>query len=105
MSGSHAAGIRCQLFRYYKDAAPELVFDRKTDAEGRLSEEVEVENATRDATYELVFHSEAYFEMSSISVDTVVETIVIRFAITDDHKRYHIPIMISPHSYSAWWSS
>ena len=105
ISGSHAAGIRCQLYRLQKDAAPELVFDLKADAEGRISEEVEVEHATRDAEFELVFHSEAYFEMCSISADTVVEKIVIRFAITDDHKRYHMPIMISPHACSAWWSS
>ena len=37
--------------------------------------------------------------------DNVVATIVIRFAITDNHKRYHLPVMLSPHSYSAWWSS
>ncbi len=103
--GTHAAGIRCQLYRRLRDAPSELVFDVKADTEGRISEEVEVEKATRDAEYELVFHNGAYFSMQSSRFDTVVETIVIRFVITDNHKRYHLPVMMSPHSYSTWWSS
>ena len=103
--GTHASGIRCQLYRRFPDAPSELVFDVKADQEGRISEEVEVEKATREAEYELVFHNGAYFEMQSSSFDTVVDTIVIRFAITDNHKHYHLPVMLSPHSYSAWWSN
>ena len=102
--GTHAAGIRCQLFRLDKEEGRDLVFDVKADQEGRIQEEVEVENATRDAEYELVFFSEAYFEMHSITTGSAVETIVIRFTMNDAHKRYHLPVMLSPHSYSAWWS-
>ena len=61
--GTHASGIRVQLYRRFVDAPSELVFDRKADPEGRVSEEVEVEKATREAEYELVFHNGAYFEM------------------------------------------
>ena len=102
--GTHATGIRCQLFRLEQEGGRELVFDVKADQEGRIHEEIEVENATRDAEFELVFHSETYFEMHSISVDSMVETVVIRFNMNDAHKRYHLPLMLSPHSYSAWWS-
>jgi 5-hydroxyisourate hydrolase len=87
VSGNHATGIRCQLF------------------EGRISESVEIEKANRDAKFELVIHNAAYFSMQSIDDDSMVETIVIRFAMTDSHKRYHLPVMLSPHSYSTWWSS
>lgn len=104
VNGTHAAGIRCQLFRLDEEGGREMVFDLKADQEGRITEEVEVENATRDAEYELVFHSEAYFELQSINANTMVETIVIRFNMNDAHKRYHLPVMLSPHSYSTWWS-
>lgn len=102
--GTHATGIRCQLFRLDKDSGRELVFDVKADQEGRISEEVEVENANRDAQFELVFHSEAYFSMQAINTATMVETIVVRFVMTNAHKRYHLPVMLSPHAYSVWWS-
>lgn len=104
VNGNHAAGIRCQLFQLDKQGGRELVFDVKADQEGRIMQEVEVENATREADYELVFHSEAYFELHSINAGSMVEYIVIRFNMNDAHKRYHLPLMLSPHSYSTWWS-
>ena len=105
VSGNHATGIRCQLFRLSKEFDRLLVFDVKADNEGRISESVEIEKANRDAKFELVIHNAAYFSMQSIDDDSMVETIVIRFAMTDSHKSYHMPVMLSPHSYSTWWSS
>ena len=104
ISGTHATGIRCQLFQLHQESDRELMFDVKADQEGRFMEEVEVENATRDSEFELVLHSEAYFELHSINTGSMVETIVIRFNMNDAHKRYHLPVMLSPHSYSIWWS-
>ena len=105
VSGDHATGIRCQLFSLRKESDRLLVFDVKADGEGRISESVEIEKANRDAKFELVIHNAAYFSMQSIDDDSMVETIVIRFAMTDSHKCYHMPVMLSPHSYSTWWSS
>ena len=105
VSGDHATGVRCQLFQLKEETERQLVFDVKADDEGRISETVEIEKANRDAKFELVIHSAAYFSMHSINNDSIVETIVIRFAMTDSHKRYHLPVMLSPHSYSTWWSS
>jgi len=105
LRGDHATGIRCQLFRLNKESDWQLVFDVKADDEGRISESVEIEKANRDAKFELVIHNAAYFSMQSIEDESMVETIVIRFAMTDSHKRYHMPVMLSPHSYSTWWSS
>lgn len=105
VSGDHATGIRCQLYRLDKESNRQLVFDVKADEEGRISESVEIEKANRDARFELVIHKEAYFCMHAIDDDSMVEDIVIRFAMTDSHKRYHLPVMLAPHSYSTWWSS
>jgi 5-hydroxyisourate hydrolase-like protein (transthyretin family) len=105
VSGKSAVGIRCQLFQLSGVSERQLVFDVKADDEGRISESVEIEKANRDAKFELVIHNAAYFSMQSIDDDSMVETIVIRFAMTDSHKRYHMPVMLSPHSYSTWWSS
>lgn len=105
VSGDHATGVRCQLFRLNKETDRQLVFDVKADDEGRISESVEIEKANREAKFELVIHNAAYFSMQSIDGDSMVETIVIRFAMNDKHKRYHLPVMLSPHSYSTWWSS
>jgi 5-hydroxyisourate hydrolase len=34
----------------------------------------------------------------------IVEEIVIRFSMPDPGARYHIPVIMSPNSYSCWWS-
>jgi 5-hydroxyisourate hydrolase len=31
--------------------------------------------------------------------------IVLRFAMPDPASRYHMPVILSPHGYSVWWSS
>jgi 5-hydroxyisourate hydrolase len=35
----------------------------------------------------------------------ILDEIVIRFAMPDADAKYHIPIIMSPNSYSCWWSS
>jgi len=35
----------------------------------------------------------------------ILEEIVIRFTMLDPEARYHIPVIMSPNSYSCWWSS
>ena len=34
----------------------------------------------------------------------IVSEIIVRFRMEDDNKKYHIPIIIAPNSYSIWWS-
>ena len=36
--------------------------------------------------------------------DRVVEEVVIRFKMPNKNKKYHFPIILSPNSYSIWWS-
>ena len=53
---------------------------------------------------ELVLHGADFFAARGIAQATPVKTVVLRFAMDDDRRRYHLPVMLSPHSYSAWWS-
>ena len=101
VSGNSAAGIRCQLFHLIDDTDRQTVFDVVADAEGRISETVVVEDSAIGAEFELVMHAAGYFGAEK----AVVPAVVIRFVMDDADKRYHLPVMLSPHSYSTWWSS
>jgi 5-hydroxyisourate hydrolase len=101
VSGNSAAGIRCQLFHLIDDTVRQTVFDVIADAEGRISETVLIDASSIGGEFELVMHAAGYFGVEN----AVVPTVVIRFVIDDADKRYHLPIMLSPHSYSIWWSS
>ena len=104
VSGKSAVGIRGQLFQL-EGSGKQLLFDVVADHEGRIAENVEINAGNRGAEFELVFHCGDYFAARSLAADSMVSTVVIRFSMNDDHKRYHLPVMLSPHSYSTWWSS
>jgi 5-hydroxyisourate hydrolase len=99
VSGRSAAGIRCQLAQLESGAHKQIVFDVIADNEGRISETLPVDD-TRNHEFELVLYAAEYFQAES----AVVPTVVIRFIASDADKRYHLPVMLAPHSYSAWWS-
>ncbi len=97
--GKSAAGIRCQLNQLSTVAQPRVVFDVIADSEGRISETVSVGDDQLGKEYELVIYAAEYFQAAA-----VVPVVVIRFVIDDAQKRYHMPVMLAPHSYSTWWS-
>lgn len=104
VSGKSALGIRCQLFQLDGESARNLVFDIAADDEGRIAQVVDIDHGNRGSEFELVFHARDYFGAQSLAVGSIVKTVVIRFVMEDDAKRYHLPLMLSPHSYSTWWS-
>jgi 5-hydroxyisourate hydrolase len=77
-----------------------LVFDVTADHEGRISETLPVNEADIGSEFELVIHAAEYFRFET----AVVAAVVIRFIVDDADRRYHLPVMLAPHSYSTWWS-
>ncbi len=104
--GSHAAGIRVQCFRRNSPTEAALVFDVHANEQGRISETVEIPTGNPSADYELVFYSRDYFLNKHLPDDgfQIMEVVVIRLSLPDPAEKYHIPMMLAPHSYSVWWS-
>ncbi|OED41742.1 hypothetical protein AB833_08960 [Chromatiales bacterium (ex Bugula neritina AB1)] len=113
VSGDHARGIRVQCLKLSKKQnnliLSEPVFDIIANQEGRILESVELDGSNDN--YDLIFHSKSYFEsheaISSSTLKTiqVMEVVTVRLSLTDKKPKYHVPIMLSPHSYSVWWSA
>jgi len=105
--GTHASGVGIGLLRVDPSGARTIVFERDTDAGGRLAETVKIAKEHVAAEYELVFQTGKYFTAQSLprSARQIVKEIVIRFSMPDPDGSYHIPLMISPNNYSVWWSS
>ena len=100
VTGRSAAGIRCQLLRIGSNAQRDVIFDVIADAEGRIHETLAVSEQDLGSEYELVFHAADYFQADAATVPVVV----LRFLMHDPERRYHLPLMLAPHSYSTWWS-
>ena len=100
--GTHAAGIRCLLWRIDGESR-EQVFDVSADGEGRIAEEVDLVAGAGTAEFELVLRAADYFSGLGVEVRGCVREVVLRFAMDED-RRYHLPVMLAPNSYSTWWS-
>ena len=104
VSGNSATNVRVQLFRLLGDCEKELVFDTRTNQEGRLSETFESAGSEVE-NYELVFHSGDYLEQHNRqAANPVMDSVVIRLNVRDFERRYHIPLLIAPPNYTVWWS-
>jgi 5-hydroxyisourate hydrolase len=105
VSGGSAVGVRVEMFKLEGDKRIGL-FDVFASDEGRVVEEVDVSADAAKIEYELIFHGSRYFEEKSVLDNNASNqrVVVLRFSMADKHKRYHMPIMLSPHSYSVWWS-
>ena len=106
VKGISAGGIRIELFRLYDSDPSQRLFETHSDSEGRISESVAVEGGTADAIFELVFHTGDYFPVAVIAEGSHhnMQSVVVRISMPDPDARYHIPVVLSPHSYTVWWS-
>ena len=103
MLKAHAGGISVKLHNL---ATGDKLFDTTMDDGGRLFQDIAKNLIDPTAKYELVFATGAYWQARNISRsgEQIMEEVVVRFAIPDTTARYHIPVILSPNSYSIWWS-
>ena len=103
VDGSHAGGVTVKLIHINREDSREIAFISASDEGGRFAEEVMPDAGGR---YEMVIASGAYFQQFALprNGEQILDEIVIRFRMPDPDARYHIPVIMAPHSYSCWWS-
>lgn len=102
--GRPGSGISVSLYRITDQR--ELVKTMLTNTEGRTDQPVLSEDEFTKGTFELVFNVEDYFSNSPLmqAEPPFLDEIPLRFTIsTDDH--YHVPLLVSPWSYSTYRGS
>lgn len=100
--GTHAGGIGVSL-HLVGNKTPLLV--SSTDVGGRLSMEMEAQDIDPNASYELIFQTADYWSGRGVDKTNSIAEIVLRFKMIDPDGEYHMPIILSPFSYSTWKSS
>ena len=98
--GTHAGGIKITFTNL---DSGEIMFDGYMDDGGRLSQNISDERIDTQATYELAFGTKAYW--TARGTNATVTQIVLRFEMLDPSGLYHMPIILSPNSYSMWSSA
>lgn len=106
--GCPAAGMRIELRRLTPEGSAGLVKDFVTNADGRLDggpalkgEEFLV------GTYEWTFYVGDYFARMHAHTSGVpfLDEVPLRFGIDDPEEHYHVPLLVSPWSYSTYRGS
>lgn len=84
----------------------ELVATTTTNDDGRTAEALLEREAMATGIYELEFDVGAYFRArgATLAEPPFLDTVVIRFAIRAD-ENYHVPLLVSPWSYSTYRGS
>jgi len=100
-AGLPAAGVRIQLLPL-DSAAPQPVV-RITGSDGRCAPLL-ADDDLRAGRYELTFDTAAYFRARGVVLPepAFLEQAVIRIGIADASQHYHVPLLISPWSYSVY---
>jgi len=105
-SGVPAAGMRVELHDL-ASAAPRLIRDTRTNADGRMAEPLLEGDAMRVGRFALTFHVAEYFRGrgAHIPEPPFLDEVVVRFGIADASQNYHVPLLASPWSYSTYRGS
>ena len=106
VDGTHAGGLPVMLSRIETGGARRELLAGSTDDGGRFASEVDLNGAAPNAEYELVVETGDYFAGRGQGDPgrQISKCVVVRFTMADPETRYHIPMMLAPHSHSVWTS-
>ena len=103
--GCPAEGMQIELFRIDGESRVKLKVvvtndDGRTDAQILPAQEFEL------GEYELVFHCGAYFDACGVPVEEprFLNVVPLRFGMSEA-AHYHVPLLVSPFSYSTYRGS
>jgi 5-hydroxyisourate hydrolase len=104
--GGPAAGMRIELYRVTGDSR-ELVCAAITNSDGRTDQPLLSAEALPGGVFELVFHAAEYFRSmgTPLADPPFLDRVAIRFGIDPAAGSYHVPLLLSPHSYSTYRGS
>ena len=104
--GRPAAGMTIDLVRIEADGAERLVKTVVTNADGRTAEPLLAGAGLVAGAYRLVFHVAEYFASAgNADAGVFLRIVPVEFVVADAAANYHVPLLVSPWSYSTYRGS
>lgn len=100
--GCPAAGMAVKLVR---DGIP--LAQTRTNADGRCDAPLLAGASFKTGSYSLVFDVAEYFQAKGVTLPQppFLDIVTIAFGIGDGEAHYHVPLLVSPFSYSTYRGS
>jgi hydroxyisourate hydrolase len=105
-SGKPAAGVKIELFSL-ASGGRRLLKSTTTNADGRTDAPLLAGEEYAAGVYELCFHVGDYFRARGVTLPepAFIDVAPIRFGMADADGHYHVPLLVSPWSYSTYRGS
>jgi 5-hydroxyisourate hydrolase len=106
MSGKPGAGMRID-FSVLEGDGYRLIKTVTTNADGRTDEPLLIGDDMAVGRYQLVFHVGEYFSKlgAELPDPPFLDSVPLQFAIFDAAQHYHVPLLVSPWSYTTYRGS
>lgn len=104
--GKPGAGVKLALYVIYGNER-KLLKQAVTNSDGRCDAPLLQGDEFQAGRYELLFAAGDYFAAQGIAVSTprFIDEVVIAFGVADPAQNYHVPLVVSPWSYSTYRGS
>lgn len=104
--GIPARGVTLELYRV-DDSIRTLLTRASTNADGRCDAPLLEGPALERGVYELVFHAGDYFADQGVALrePRFVDEVVLRFGIARPDENHHVPLLVTPWSWSTYRGS
>ena len=104
--GVPARGMQVRLYRCLADSR-ELIAATVTNDDGRCDSPILPQETFACGQYELEFAAGDYFRKAGLPLPepAFLDIIPIRFGIADLNSHYHVPLLVTPYSFSTYRGS
>lgn len=105
--GCPAAGMQVSLQRTDAQGQPQTLKELTLNADGRADEPLLSTESMAPGRYRLLFAVAPYFRGRGLTLPEppFIDTVQIDFGIADATSHYHVPLLVSPWSYSTYRGS
>ena len=105
--GCPAAGVSLVLSRFEDGRHRTVLYETKTNQDGRTDTPLLEGDGFKVGQYEIAFHVGAYFREQGLTLPEplFLDIVPLRFGIADPSGHYHVPLLVSPWSYSTYRGS
>lgn len=102
--GRPASGLRVELYRLEGGTRSRLV-EATTNADGRCDAPLLEGDDFKPGVYELLFHAGDYLRSGRQTAGHFLDRIPLQFVVDAPDEHYHVPLLLSPYSYSTYRGS
>ncbi|SDI24720.1 5-hydroxyisourate hydrolase [Pseudomonas flavescens] len=104
--GCPGRGIEVRVYRVEGEALHQLT-SAKTNDDGRCAGPLLEGEAFRAGVYQLHFAIGDYYRSRGLCLPApaFLDVAVLRFGVADGGQNYHVPLLVSPYSYSTYRGS